>query len=187
MQMVMGDLMHGMEGGGAAPRILGHLQSRIEVPDLPDYTPAEKLRLEREALGFVLTRNEMELYAREAGESGAVLASDLVAHAGREVKVAGTIVAGRRHMAKSGEWMLFASLQDSAGLIEVVLFPDAYREHGETLANGGCGPYVVRGTVQVTGKGRAIGIQPPEGLRPGDEAVLKMHPVLIAEEVRLLA
>ena len=58
---------------------------------------------------------------------------------------------------------------------------------GETLANGGCGPYVMRGTVQVTGKGRAIGIQPPEGLRPGDEAVLKMHPVLIAEEVRLLA
>ena len=186
MQMVMGDLMHGMEGGGAAPRILGHLQSRIEVPDLPDYTPAEKLRLEREALGFVLTRNEMELYAREAEESGAVLASDLVAHAGRDVKVAGTIVAGRRHMAKSGEWMLFASLQDSTGLIEVVLFPDAYREHGETLANGGCGPYVVRGTVQVTGKGRAIGIQPPEGLRPGDEAVLKMHPVLIAEEVRML-
>jgi hypothetical protein len=68
----------------------------------------------------------------------------------------------------------------------VVFFADAYKKAGETLASGGRGPYVVKGTVQVAGKGRGIGVQPPSNLRPTDAVTLRMHPVLIGDEVRLL-
>jgi DNA polymerase III alpha subunit len=80
--------------------------------------------------------------------------------------------------------MLFVTLQDADGLVEVVLFSDAYKAHGDVFANGGYGPYVVRGLVQVSGKGRAIGIQPPLDLRPSDIESMKMHPVVIGTEVR---
>jgi DNA polymerase-3 subunit alpha len=181
--MLMGDFLH----TGSGPKILGSSTFHLDVPHMDDYTPAEKLHLEHEALGFSLSSNEMELYSVEAAARGAVSSRDLPGHAGREVRVAGVIAAGRRHLAKDGEWMLFLTLQDTQGLIEVVLFPDAYRENGDVLANGGFGPYLVRGQVQVSGKGRGIGVQPPSNLRPSDVVCMKMHPILIAEQVTLLS
>ncbi len=182
IQLALGDFAHDM----GAPRILGSSTLRIDVPDIKDFSLAEKLRLEQEVLGFSLTRNEMDLYADAVASLGVVPSHDLAEHAGRKVTVAGVIAAGRRHLAKAGEWMLFISLQDSGGLMEVVLFPEAYKEHGALIANNGYGPYLVTGTVQVAGKGRGIGVQPPAGLRPSDAVVLKTHPVVIAEKLEPL-
>jgi DNA polymerase III alpha subunit len=182
IQLALGDFVHDM----GAPRILGSSTLRIDVPDIKDFSLAEKLRLEQEVLGFSLTRNEMDLYAGAVASLGVVPSHDLTEHAGRKVTVAGVIAAGRRHLAKAGEWMLFISLQDSGGLMEVVLFPEAYKEHGALLANNGYGPYLVTGMVQVAGKGRGIGVQLPAGLRPSDAVVLKTHPVVIAEKMEPL-
>jgi DNA polymerase III alpha subunit len=174
--------MHDM----GAPRILGSTTLRLEVPGMEEFGIHEKLRLEQEVLGFSVTRNEMDLYGDIVTSLGVVPGHALTEYAGRKVTVAGVIAAGRRHLAKEGEWMLFISLQDSGGLIEVVLFPEAYKEHGALIANNGYGPYLVTGTVQVAGKGRGIGVQPPAGLRPSDAVVLKTHPVVIAEKLEPL-
>ncbi|HET6261270.1 MAG TPA: hypothetical protein VFG99_03395, partial [Chloroflexia bacterium] len=182
IQLALGDLMHDV----GAPRILGGTTLRIDVPDMPDFSLAEKLRLEREVLGFTLTRNEMELYGDMVAARGIVPSHALGEYAGHKVTVAGVIAAGRRHLAKGGEWMLFASLQDSGGLMEVVLFPEVYKEHATLIANNGCGPYLVTGTVQVAGKGRGVGVQLPVGVRPSDATVLKTHPVVIVEGVAIL-
>jgi DNA-directed DNA polymerase III PolC len=183
IQLALGDLMHDV----GAPRILGGTTLRIDVPDMPDFSQAEKLRLEREVLGFTLTRNEMELYGDMVAARGIVPSHALGEYAGHKVTVAGVIAAGRRHLAKGGEWMLFVSLQDSGGLMEVVLFPEVYKEHATLIANNGCGPYSVTGTVQVAGKGRGVGVQLPVGVRPSDATVLKTHPVVIVEGVAVLA
>jgi DNA-directed DNA polymerase III PolC len=187
MQMVMGefDLTQSSESSGG-PKILGSGLGHIEVPDVGDYTLQEKLRLEQEVIGFSVSRNEMELYGDILGKQGVTNSSELAQHAGREVTIAGVVVAGRRHTTKGGEPMLFFTLQDVNGIIETVLFPEAYKENGEVLANGGYGPYLVRGVVQVSGTGRGIGVLPPADLRPADAASIKMHPVVIASEVRLL-
>ncbi|HEY0069790.1 MAG TPA: hypothetical protein VGE04_07470, partial [Chloroflexia bacterium] len=182
IQLALGDFMHDM----GAPRILGSTTLRMEVPGMEDFSLHEKLRLEQEVLGFSVIRNEMDLYGEVVTSLGVVPGHALAEYAGRKVTVAGVIAAGRRHLAKEGEWMLFISLQDSGGLIEVVLFPDAYKEHGALIANNGYGPYLVTGTVQVAGKGRGIGVQPPAGLRPSDAVVLKTHPVVIAEKLEPL-
>jgi hypothetical protein len=180
VQMMIGDLIE----QAVTPKILGATALHIEVPGLNDYTAVEKLRLEREALGFALSHNEMEII--EVGAKGVVPSGELHCHADRKVKVAGVIVAGRRHTAKEGGPMLFFSLQDREGLIEVVLFPDAYKANRAALSRGGHGPYMVSGHVQVSGKGRAIGVQPPPNLRPTDILTIKMHPVLIADDVQII-
>jgi DNA-directed DNA polymerase III PolC len=181
-QMIMGSVWH----QAGAPKVLGSVTFRLDVPTMEDYAPIEKLRFEQEVLGFALTHNEMELHAGTAVGKGAIPSGDLVRHANRQVSVAGTMAAGRRHTTKEGEQMLFLTLQDAEGLIETVFFPDAYHECAATLANGGYGPFLVRGTVQVSGKGRGIGVQPPSGLRLTDTVTLKTHPVLIAERVEML-
>jgi DNA polymerase-3 subunit alpha len=184
MQMAMGefDLTQSSEG----PKILGNRLGHIEAPDVDDYTLQEKLRLEQKVIGFSVSRNEMELYGDTLGKQGVTNSSELAQHSGREVTIAGVVVAGRRHTTKGGEPMLFFTLQDVNGIIETVLFPEAYKENGGVLANGGYGPYLVRGVVQVSGTGRGIGVLPPADLRPADAASIKMHPVVIASEVRLL-
>jgi len=137
-------------------------------------------------LGFTVTCNEIELYHAALSNLGAIPSRELTGHASREVKVGGMIVAGRRHITKSGEWMLFMTLQTVDGLVESVLFPEAYKEHARTLANYGYGPYIIKGQVQVSGIGRGIGVQPPAGLRAVDTITLKTHPVVIVEEVEPL-
>lgn len=183
LQIVMDDFL---VGHLVSPRILGNATSQLEVPTMEDFSPAEKLRLEQDVLGFTLTRNTMELYDGASSLQTVVPCSALAEYAGHKVTVAGVIVAGRRHLTKSGEWMLFISLQDTSGMMEVVLFPEVYKKHGALIANSGSGPYLASGTVQVAGKGRGIGVQPPAGLRPSDAVALKMHPVVIVDELSAL-
>ncbi|HKP51510.1 MAG TPA: DNA polymerase III subunit alpha [Chloroflexia bacterium] len=183
-----GDFIHpsadrGAGGGIGNPKILGRNTLHIDVPQLDDYTPTEKLKLEQEALGFTLSHNEMEWLE----VPGAIPSSELHRYADHNVKVAGIAVAGRRHRGKDGKWMLFLSIQDRDGLIEVVLFSDAYQGNGKVLVNGGHGPFIITGRVQVSGKGRGVGVQPPDDLRHSDTIALKMHPVVIADEVKLLS
>ncbi|MEO5951400.1 MAG: DNA polymerase III subunit alpha [Chloroflexia bacterium] len=155
---------------------------RIEVPSLPEHTLSEKLRLEREALGFVLSCNEMELIDVQ----GAIPSSQLRRYGDREVKIAGVIAAGRSHMGKDGNKMLFLTLQDREGLIEVVVFSDAYKKYGELLASNGYGPYEITGIAQVSGKGRGIGVQPSSDLLMSDAVTMKMHPVVIANKIQVI-
>jgi DNA polymerase-3 subunit alpha len=198
LQVIMGEMNELIEGehrgrwGWSNAKVLGDINNHqhyqnyqhlsyqhTEVPSLEEYTLAEKLKLEQEALGFVVTCNEMELLH----VPDAILSGELHKYADREVTVAGVLAAGHRHSCKDGSAMLFLTVQDREGLIEVVLFPDVYKANGETLANCGNGPYLISGRVQVTGKGRGIGIQPPVDLRPTDAVALKMHPVIVAEKI----
>jgi DNA polymerase III alpha subunit len=181
--MVLGDFLPGLMVS-PNPRILGDLGFQPETPFMEEYSPQEKLVLEREALGFTLTCNPMELHPQSIKEHGVVLCRDLPSQANKRVTVAGVAVAGRRHRTKAGEWMLFMSVQDTTGLIEIVLFPEAYKQHAATIANNGVGPYLVTGQVQVAGRGRGIGVQPPADFTPADIATIKMHPVVIAESLR---
>lgn len=184
LQFMMGDLLETQSVGRGA-KVLGNVTNhrRIEVPPMEDYTLSEQLRLERETLGFVLSCNEMELI----DVPGTIPSSRLRHHADQEVTVAGVIAAGRTHTGKDGNKMLFLTLQDREGLIEVVVFSDAYKEHGELLASNGYGPYTITGVAQVSGKGRGIGVQPPPDLLMADVVTLKMHPVIVASKIAPIA
>lgn len=107
-------------------------------------------------------------------------------HAGLDVEGAGVVVAVRTHTTRAGERMLFCSLQDAVGLVEVVFFPEAYKVCRTALANGGQGPYLVRGRVQVKGKGRGVGPQVPRDLRATDAVSMRMHPIVIVQTLEAL-
>jgi DNA polymerase III alpha subunit len=55
-------------------------------------------------------------------------------------------VAMRRAVTRQRELMQFVTLEDRWGLVEVILFPNAYKQLAGTF--GSFGPYLVQGVVQ---------------------------------------
>jgi DNA polymerase III alpha subunit len=112
------------------------------------------LNLEQAALGCTVSANPMTPYAPQLACYSAIPASELAAHSGKSVVVAGLPVAVRRHLTHAGKWMLFLTLLDPTDLLEVVVMPDSYAAALPTLANGG--PVVARGQVEVADHGGAV-------------------------------
>lgn len=116
--------------------------------DLPDYTPLQKLQAELYALGGLTpSAGPMEVYGPLLGLNGNVTPlADLAGRGGEAVTVCGVLFAERRARTKHGEFMKFISLEDTSGVVEAVLLPNAYQRLGGRLTTRG--PYRVTGTVE---------------------------------------
>ncbi|HLB63085.1 MAG TPA: DNA polymerase III subunit alpha [Actinomycetota bacterium] len=101
--------------GGPAPSRVGW--------SLPEYTEAEKVRAELEVLGLDASRHLMSFYEPLLDELGVVRAKDLWRHRGDEwVMVTGVKVASQTPAVRSGQRIIFLSLDDGTGVTEVTVF-----------------------------------------------------------------
>lgn len=105
--------------------------SFVELPELPQL---EALRAEKDFLGFYFSGHPMDSY-RLVWERCADL--DL-AHpenstADRMYTLVGMVTASRQIQTKNGKPMLFATLGDYAGSIELIVFPDVYERVRDKL------------------------------------------------------
>jgi len=90
---------------------------------LPDYTDAEKVRAELEVLGLDAYRHIMSFYDPLLNDLGVISARDLWRHRGEEwVMVAGVKVASQTPAVRSGQRIVFLSLDDGTGVTEVTVF-----------------------------------------------------------------
>jgi DNA polymerase III alpha subunit len=62
------------------------------------------------------------------------------------VRAAGCLAATKPVHTKKGEFMRFLTLEDETGMVEVTVFPGAYRRWGHVLRDPG--PYLVEGKVE---------------------------------------
>ena len=115
------------------------------VPDLPEYDAVMKLEMEQDVLGLELSLHPLDPYADALAAYDLVRAADLRAHAGQRVRVGGWLVASRRVITKTHDYMRFVTLEDETGLVEVVLFPETYQAYGHLVR--GHGPYIATGVV----------------------------------------
>ena len=123
--------------GGAAesPDMLAGFQHIDEVH------PRDRLKWEKELLGFYLTGRPVDRHREQLAQQNLQSISELKSPAlnkPERVRVAGEITALRKLTTRNGDPMAVLSLEDwhdSAGIIEVVLFPDAYNKAVETFAN----------------------------------------------------
>jgi len=63
------------------------------------------------------------------------------------VTVAGLRQSGHRSRTTKGESMMFLTLEDLSGMLDVVLFPDAYRRSKEVIHSSA--PLLVTGVVEI--------------------------------------
>jgi DNA-directed DNA polymerase III PolC len=116
------------------------------VPTLKEYSPERRRREEYEALGFMTDAHPMQLHTEQLRRFRLCRSTELLQHVGRHVLAAGMLTAAKPVHTISDEPMEFATFDDGDGLIEAVLFPRIYREHGHVLFDQG--PFIFRGKVE---------------------------------------
>jgi DNA-directed DNA polymerase III PolC len=132
------------------------------MPRFHDLSPAERLRWDQETLGFAVSEHPMALLRREGTLRGCIPASQLPRHVGKRVTVAGMIRTAKGTMTKRSERMKFVTIEDETGLLDIVLFPKAYRRWGTVLP--GRRALRVTGLVQEDGGGLTLTAEKVEGI-----------------------
>jgi len=139
----------------AMPKAEAEKGKALELPDLAEWNEKERLAFEKETVGFYLTGHPLDNFHQEIM---AVADSDLSGLAewsdNQPVRVGGLIRDYKDHRSKKGERMAFATLEDRAGSVEVVIFPEAFARCGHLLT--GDEPLIILGTVKQEENGAKI-------------------------------
>ncbi len=115
---------------------------------VPRWTPREQLKYEKEALGFYVTAHPLDKYERELSRLTKLTTSDLPgAPDGSQVQVAGVIQAVKLKNNKAGKRYATFSLEDREGVVEAIVWPEAYQKYESIIM--GDEPVIVRGRLDV--------------------------------------
>jgi len=80
-----------------------------------------------EILGASLDTHPLELVSEKIVAAGAISTLEAVERIGRRVTVAGVRQTSHRSRTAKGDAMLFLTVEDLHGTLDVILFPDVYR------------------------------------------------------------
>ena len=102
-----------------------------DIPEMPD---DEKLRGEKEALGFFLTSHPLQPFRREIVRLGLTTLEDARdLFPGAEIRCAILVTGLKEITTKKGDRMAFVSVEDLTGHGEMTVFPRTYAECRELL------------------------------------------------------
>ncbi len=130
------DLMTPQERPAAGP---------FHIPDSPEWPTNLKLKYEREALGFYFSGHPLEPYRDWLRLLTPYTVSSLKRLAsGQKVALGGAVAEAKVKVTRKGERMAIAKLEDGEEAIELLVFPDLFRQCEELLEE--------KGLVFVTGR-----------------------------------
>ncbi|WP_328222662.1 DNA polymerase III subunit alpha [Streptomyces sp. NBC_00310] len=134
-------------GGGQLPLAGGR---RTEPAGLPDLSSAERLSAELGVLSMDVSRNLMDDHREFLDELGVVSARRLrEARHGETVLVAGAKAATQTPPIRSGKRVVFTTLDDGTGLVDLAFFDDSHDACAHTVFHSWL--LLVRGVVQRRG------------------------------------
>lgn len=141
----------GEEAGAGAQSTLA-LGGTAPHRSIPDFTAAEKYLKEYELLGLMVRGHYMN-FARERLEREGYLTAARVkqAQSGALVRVAGVPVCPHRPPTRSGRIVVFLSLEDETGLVDLTIFEDVYQRYGHLIFTDPRPPLAVLGRVDRRG------------------------------------
>jgi len=127
--------------------LLFEQEGRLVQPLRRKMTVEQKCAGEIAMLGFPVSMGLVEALRWHPVGNGACISATLQNHAGRRVRVFGSPMARRTHrVAATQKMMLFLTLQDYQGTVDVIFWPEAYdRWHHLTYD---CVPMEIWGVVQ---------------------------------------
>jgi len=106
----------------------------IPLPDIPQWTEAQQLAFEKEALGLYLSGHPIDRFAKQLDAYGARTVASLAASEA-DVSIGGIVSALRPLKTRKGDRMAAFMLDDPTGSIEVVVFPETFKACGALLEN----------------------------------------------------
>ncbi len=113
--------------GGTAPEI-------IEFPDVDEWNEKERLKKEKEAIGFYITGHPLDRYDKDLVGMGIYSIDHLKEIRDRsEVKIAGVISEIEIKRTKDMKKMAVIKFEDKTGSVDVLIFPDTFEKFGHLL------------------------------------------------------
>ncbi len=103
----------------------------VDLPDIPEFPAEELLAMEKELLGMYVSGHPLDQYRRALAASTSISIEMLAeAENGQKVTIGGRIIEAKQIVTKTGKPMMFFTIEDFTGNVEVVLFPEATSKHG---------------------------------------------------------
>lgn len=107
-----------------------HNDGRPMLPAIEEWADVDKLRHERETLGFFITGHPLDKYAGRLFGVVSLTTDSLKNRAHQEkVKLAGVIHSLKLKNNKKGDRYATFTFEDKDGVVEVIVWPEAYRKH----------------------------------------------------------
>ncbi|MBK8176715.1 MAG: DNA polymerase III subunit alpha [Rhodospirillales bacterium] len=136
---------------------------RLQVADVADWPPMERLAEELEAVGFYLSAHPLDTWGARLKRLKVVRYADLVA-SGRSgaVLLAGTVISRKERTSSKGSKYAFVQLSDTSGVFEVTVFSELLASERERLVAGAS--LLLHATAQVEGDAVRCVVQRLEAL-----------------------
>ncbi len=123
-----------------------------QLPEIPDWDEHQRLSHEKEILGFFITGHPLEKYREKLEDLRALSSEEIAAmksSTGKDenITTAGLISNLRVLKSKRGDFYAQGTLEDRAGSVDMLVFPEAYRKLQEKVRLEV--PVLVRGGVRI--------------------------------------
>jgi DNA polymerase III subunit alpha len=119
---------------------------RPHVPSVPEWEESQLLAYEKEVIGFYITGHPLTRYERQLRLYAIANTQTLgTFQDGEKVSLGGMIFKTRLQITRKGDRMAFVTLEDVQGQVDVIVFPEVYKEFGAALEADQ--PVLVRGIV----------------------------------------
>jgi DNA polymerase-3 subunit alpha len=110
----------------------GEASTSVPLADAPPWAEAQQLAGEKEALGFYFSGHPLDRFAEELKAFGAKRVAEL-AQSEADLWACGIVTGLRPLKTKKGDRMAVFMLDDIAGAVEVVVFPETFGRHGSLI------------------------------------------------------
>jgi DNA polymerase-3 subunit alpha len=115
----------------------GFQPPRLQITDVQDWPPMERLSEELEAVGFYLSAHPLDTYGAKLKRLKSIRFADLLA-SGRSgpATLAGTVISKKERTSGKGSKYAFVQLSDTSGVFEVVVFSELLASERDKLEAG---------------------------------------------------
>ena len=110
-------------------------ETQLELPDIRDWSLKERLRLEKESLGFYVSGHPLDQYASDV-KALATSSTDILTGIHKEgdnVSIAGIVVEKTIRLTKNSEKFAIVRLEDLRGILELPIYSRIYNDYGHLL------------------------------------------------------
>jgi DNA polymerase III subunit alpha len=103
------------------------------APPVEDFPPQEKLKREKEILGFYISDHPLKDLQESAKMLAPINLGDLAAYVGKNVSAIVLLTAVKNVITKKGDAMAIVTVEDLTGQCEAVVFPKSYERIGQWI------------------------------------------------------
>lgn len=125
------------------------------LSEMEEWDDRQMLAFEKESLGFYITRHPLSSFEKEIKKYASTTTQNVIDMCnGQAVSIAGIANNIKLKITKKGDQMAFMNLEDLYGSVEIILFPEVYRNSIDFLETEE--PIVVKGITDIEGENAKV-------------------------------